>query len=298
MSVDELNAMYKEEIVKSYVEHKMSLVNVAKKFSTNAKYIKIILEMNGVNTRSLKEARGLRKDDESSLLGLNGRKYTINEEKISKWSEELAYICGFISADGYVTDRFVRIVLQREDKELLEKISNYLEFTGSVQSTVSKVSGIECETCRIEIYNVKLVNFLKNIGITNNKSKTVYISELIPNIFVKDFIRGYFDGDGSIGVIYGTKSKTLNFRVRISSGSKTMIEDIVSYMKTEGILNKAKISTSKKGNIFEICYSTSKAIMIHKLFYSHNPSIFLERKKLKFDELIEMKNKEYNSSTR
>jgi hypothetical protein len=52
------------------------------------------------------------------------KKYNNNEEFFSKWSKDMAYILGFVTADGYVSDVkwCVQISLQERDVEILEYI--------------------------------------------------------------------------------------------------------------------------------------------------------------------------------
>jgi hypothetical protein len=57
---------------------------------------------------------------------------------------------------------------------------------------------IDTEACSISIKNSKLYNDLINKGVTRNKTYDLIFpdKEILPEKYIKDFIRGYFDGDG------------------------------------------------------------------------------------------------------
>ena len=59
-------------------------------------------------------------------------------------------------------------------------------------------NGKTYKTVRVNVCNKKMCNDLFNLGIVSNKSLTLQFPKNIPNSLIKHYLRGYFDGDGSI----------------------------------------------------------------------------------------------------
>lgn len=127
------------------------------------------------------------------------RKYFVNEnffEKID--AEEKAYLLGFLFADGFIGKNlsYIEITLHKKDIEVLENFVKNLYYNDRPINTVKPTYK------RVVINSVKMVNDLINLGCLNNKT---FILKF-PNIeaqYYRDFIRGYFDGDGSVGINKG-----------------------------------------------------------------------------------------------
>jgi hypothetical protein len=123
------------------------------------------------------------------------RKYRLNENYFNEInSNEKAYIVGFIFADGGIYKRYLQFSLSINDVEILEFIKKELEYDGPMQYyTLNKK-----EYMRLFVCSKNIVNDLKNIGIIPNKT---YESKKLPQIekkYISHFLRGFFDGDGSI----------------------------------------------------------------------------------------------------
>lgn len=114
-------------------------------------------------------------------------------------SEEKAYWLGFFAADGCVHDKYFSIILQKRDREHLEKLRNILNITTVQIRDYSQKS----PTGKILDYSVfsvgckQIVEDLKKHGITERKSLILQPPK-IPEDFAYDWIRGYFDGDGCL----------------------------------------------------------------------------------------------------
>ena len=118
-------------------------------------------------------------------------------EKID--SSEKAYWLGFIYADGCVLDKVncVEIDLKASDIGHLEKFKQCINFKGDIKLKTNTLKGKTYEVCRIRLFSSKLKHDLIKHGCTPRKSLTIKYP-LINAKYNKDFIRGYFDGDGSI----------------------------------------------------------------------------------------------------
>lgn len=120
-------------------------------------------------------------------------------------SPNKAYFLGFITADGCVYRNTLRISISLQDIDLLEKFkkeinSNHLIKQFETFSSFDAKNNSICNMCYIEITSKHMIQKLEEHNITPNKTHKInQIPKKIPNKYVKDFIRGYIDGDGSFG---------------------------------------------------------------------------------------------------
>ena len=131
-------------------------------------------------------------------------KYSFNENYFETIdSEEKAYWLGFLYADGYVVNNDVDkqyrvcLTLNENDKGHVELFKECLESNNSIRTVCTKLNDKEYFSSQFYIYSKKMVNDLYNNGCVQNKSLILKPPVIIDNL-VGHFIRGYFDGDGSI----------------------------------------------------------------------------------------------------
>jgi hypothetical protein len=209
------------------------------------------------------------------------RKHSCNENYFEKIdSKEKAYWLGLLFADGYVRKRkqfegkykqggVIGISLKEGDEYLLEKLINDLESTYKLFKQVKN----EFLSYKLEIYSSKMSDDLINLGCVPNKSLKLQP----PNLeckFISHFIRGYFDGDGSIGIYDGRNKFSL-------LGTNEVLSWILSYFRNKGMKTIPKIS--KKKNIYQVQINSKLDIeLIKNILYNSSDDYFLKRKKEKF----------------
>lgn len=294
---------HEAEIIHLYVEQRQTLQDIAIKLNCNDQTIKRIIEEYGIVVRSRQEIKQL--TDETFVY----RKHQLNEDYFKTWSSEMAYILGFIAADGCIytstivdargTHRkhLLKINLQESDADHLEKIRNALEYEGTVKiynaGGHGKVKGLKYSS--LDINSVTIVNDIKAIGIRERKSLDKEIPVSLPQEYELDYIRGYFDGNGTVGKQYPTNSKgkrteTCQIRVRIASGSHVNLVQMQSILTKYGL--KSKNINSGKGisiNVHEICYSTKESLVLFDLLYKDKSSMRLDRKYESFLEYVQQR---------
>lgn len=126
---------------------------------------------------------------------------------------------------------------------------------------------------KLEIYSSKMADDLINLGCVPNKSLIL----LPPNLtdeFIPHFLRGYFDGDGSIGRYDG--------RLKFSLlGTNELLTWILKFFKNKGMKTTPKIT--KKKNIYSIQVNSKPDIeLIENIIYTSSSDYYLKRKKEKF----------------
>jgi hypothetical protein len=124
-------------------------------------------------------------------------------------TEQEAYILGFLYADGFVTGRkngkyySVGATVSESDRQILINISQLFFDAGYVarlKDRVTSYGGKPYKTANLRIGNVGLVQTLIQLGISPNKTyeQSSKVFDSVPDHLQHHFVRGYFDGDGSI----------------------------------------------------------------------------------------------------
>ena len=203
-------------------------------------------------------------------------KYQYNWNFFTTPSEELYYFLGFIAADGYITDDLIEIGINEKDVALLTTFQNLivpdkpLYYKASLSAYVLKINYRHGMQEIKNFYNMR----------TNNKHDEIKFPT-IPTPYIKDFIRGYIDGDGCIDTAKGYKKDKIYIgpRLRIL-GNKEFLEGLNNATKLFVKHNTNAISRKGKENIYTVTYNFSTASNLLVWLYNQS-TIYLERKKLK-----------------
>lgn len=231
-----------DKIIKDYING-ISNKDLCKKYKLHRATIQRILKKNNIKLH-------MRKSD-----------LDCNDKFFNKYNKNSCYWAGFILADGYIRkdSPTLHIKLSIKDKNHLYHFLDCIK----CKTNIVKVKN---DYCYIDICKDNLIRDLKqNFEITNAKTFTAKISNKIPKKYIYHFIRGYFDGDGSI--ING-KSKYLNINM---VGTFDTLEHIMTYIYNENIHTrcenkKPKIQIKNK-NIGFIYYSGKCANKILDMLY-------------------------------
>ena len=212
-------------------------------------------------------------------------KYNINFDFFRNKNEYYWYFIGLIASDGYISDERVEIALNKKDAYMVEKIRDLICPTKPIYKK-EKTNSV-----KFIIHNKIIAKELKLLLSMNSNNKH---SELkfpnVPKKYMKDFIRGYIDGDGSISKTKGYKTvsgikKVYNgVRLRIL-GNEDFLKTLIEHIRIE-IPNKTySILKRQNENVYEVTYNFSVAIAILHWLYDNN-KICLARKEAKFKEFI------------
>lgn len=149
------------------------------------------------------------RDNDINYYSDHGRKHTLNKHFFDVINtEEKAYWLGFIYADGYITKsnnndksaNRLRINISSKDKILLEQFLQDIEATSSnITDYIPRKTYSTNQMSCISINSIELCNALISHGCTEKKTLTLSFPSSIHENLIHHFIRGYFDGDGTIG---------------------------------------------------------------------------------------------------
>jgi hypothetical protein len=208
------------------------------------------------------------------------QRYTLNENFFDVIdNEKKAYWLGFISADGCINSgKKNRLAIRLSAKDSII-LNGFLEDVESNKSIYYSMGGKSknLNFARVVIDNLTLISSLKRLGITPQKSLTLEFCKQVPRRLINSYIRGYFDGDGSI---YFDKSGKPTFAL---VGTVPFLNDVMSVLVSDLGLNPIKIRS--KGKISELRYSgRNNALRIRNWLYDGNAP-WLQRKKDRFDSI-------------
>lgn len=194
---------------------------------------------------------------------------------------DVMYWAGFIAADGNIINNtetrnyFLTIRLSQKDKKHLEKfkqcINTNAKIIDKIHNKLFRDNKYWKETYSSEIVlNSKyIVNSLYKYNITPNKSKTyTFPIKLGSHKFINSFIRGYFDGDGSVYI--------RNQRLRINFyGTYDCLYNISKIISNN---NNISLHTPfKNRSIYNLEYNGKDANILSKWLYD-NANMYLDRK--------------------
>jgi hypothetical protein len=186
-----------------------------------------------------------------------------------------AYILGFIWADGSVNSRTgIRIMIKKGDVEILKFIKKELKSDAPIR--VRQVSGRKYVDFAVN--RQKLNNDLFALGITPNKSENNCLVPRIAPDLLPHFLRGLFDGDGSIWKASGWKA---NF-----TGGYDFLTWIKSVLNEAGISgNKIRHRYSKTNlNSCMLDFSGGDTLLALKNYLYRESTFQLTRKKSRFNK--------------
>lgn len=260
-------------IISQYEIHH-STTKIAKDFGlTNGSSIRTVLRKYGNGVLNL-----------SALQKLDFPRNSDYFETIN--SPDKAYWLGFLYADGCLDKKnSVRLGLASVDEEHVIKFQKAIgAINNKIIHSEKKMNGKTYYQSIFTIRDEKMHSDLTNLGCVNNKSLTLkFPYEKIPEDLYSHFIRGYFDGDGSINYtkkIY--QGRQHHWRIEFA-GTK----DFLTALKK--ILGKENLSLEKRKNFYCLTIGGAKQLeqILAYIYKDATDDICLRRKKEKYSQFIQ-----------
>lgn len=204
------------------------------------------------------------------------------------WNRNNAYTFGWVMSDGCLlregrnkTAWAVRIC--SNDRDIIEWLHNYL----CVGNKIYKQN--ECGHL-IKYRNTESIQFMMDNHLTERKSINMEFPD-VPDEFFGDFVRGYFDGDGSI-VLHRTRYN-LYGQASFTSGSIGFLETLQKRLEERGIHSKIyKDGRTTNNSYYLRVIKRSEIEKLFALMYQDlNGAGFLNRKYEKYKILMDAKPK-------
>lgn len=267
-----------QNIIDDYVNQRMSILQLHKKYNYSEGVIKRHLSENNISIRGLSESHQLYFEHNYF-------------DKID--TKEKAYWLGFIYADGCISisrNNMFEIKLAIKDIELLETFKRDIKSEhqiGIYTSNNGYNKGLQY--CRFGIDSKDLCEQLIKLGVNTHKTKNCIFPDIdiLPRQFIWDFIRGYFDGDGSVYVSNDKYKDSLYQSPSVAfTGTQEILESILlevkKHCKTETVVHPYYDDKAA----FDLKFGGVNIVnTIYHLMYD-DATRWLERKKSIFEQFL------------
>lgn len=263
----------KERAEDLYKNHNFTFISIAKELNRDERSIRKYLNSIGYKAKSQSELQ---------------RKYPIVEDFFDEINtEEKAYFLGLLYADGYnnTVKNNVCISLKEDDVELLYRMTELIQPTKPLfyLDMSPKNRGMENSKnqYRITIANKHISQRLNELGCGRAKTSILKFPEInqVPKELQQHFIRGYFDGDGSVSSGKWAKIDIV--------GTPEFLKTLQNVLKENININISKLNfskhNSKETNIVALNISGRLQCIRFKEWLYKDSSIHLKRKKNIFD---------------
>lgn len=250
---------YKEQIIEMYSSKKMSANKIAEKFQCDPTTIMRQLKRWNVSIRNIR-CNAIYDLDCNFFDNIN--------------SEEKAYILGLLLSDGHISKNNT-IMLTLKDRDVIEKYRKAIKSNAPIK--VDRYGNyqlnIRCKTMALQ---------LRKIGLNNQKSYELDFDKVlscVPKPLENHFVRGLFDGDGSIKIYHYSYLKNPQYHFGYT-GLKEVVEYVKNYLDIH-------TKTVKESDITYTCVSSCKSTIknIYKILYN-DATIYMNRKYETFIKII------------
>lgn len=182
-------------IIGKYINENYTLKQLGSEFGCSYVTIRNLLNKHHIQSRGNKQG------------------YPRNEFYFNKIdTPEKAYWLGFLYADGCVHSHNYEVSINITDKEHVEKFKKAI---GAINHRIIETMDSRWKNAKIlyqlSIKDKQLHNDLIKWGCIPQKSLQLNSFPNIPRDYVSHFIRGYFDGDGSLHYLQGTNNFRISF---------------------------------------------------------------------------------------
>ena len=186
----------KETLKKLYFKQNKSLEDIAKEYGCSRVYVSKMMKKYGLERRTQSKARiEAMKKGKFERFGY----YELDENFFTEWSPEMAWVLGLLFTDGFV--RPFSISIWSMDIEILEKIKEAIKSSNPVGITTQSYDKSK-RIYKFAFYREKMMEDLNRLGLHQRKSLNMTFPD-VPQEYIRHFIRGCWDGDGSIYITGG-----------------------------------------------------------------------------------------------
>lgn len=221
------------------------------------------------------------------------RKYPFNENYFENLdSKDKAYFLGFIYADGFITKRSQSqdvLGLTLAEIEPIDKFKKYIQ-TEKPVGYYKKTNSYSDKSYeyKLALLSDKLVSDIEKLGVIERKTLVLTFPDISEEL-IPHFIRGYFDGDGSVFYHKDSRKEYDNTYLGIDiCGTKEFLEGLISKLPfltpEDHVLYKEKRRNTNCWNIKMA--SNIRSLQLYHFMYKHCDDLYLSRKRKKFEDFI------------
>ncbi len=203
------------------------------------------------------------------------RDYSIDEHYFKTWSPEMAYIFGWICSDGHVasTKDYFSLHIHYKDKEIIRKMKYAMGSDHPIPNYA--------QSCQFRVYSKELCSDLIRLGCFPRKSAILPFPE-VSDEYLSHFLRGYFDGDGSI---HFNKPNTIKVTFIASKDFVIALQE-----KLNRIIGLKVNKLQKHFKIYIALYYGDDARKLCEWMYKDCGEFYLRRKRERFNNHLRLRN--------
>lgn len=268
-----------EQLIADYKNGVLSYKEIADKYNISQSIIPQILKRNHIITDGPTK---------------RNRIYCFNEHYLDIVdSEEKAYFLGFVYADGGHNEsrHALTITLQNNDSDLLKRFYKMFECDRQINFIHNKQ--YDRYYAQFRLQSTYFSQQLLKLGVPKDKSFKITFPTFLPSDLTRHFIRGYFDGDGCIGLSNrGWKSTSVKF-----VGNEHFLKDVKKIIDMH--TNKdIKLYQKTNSQVYELSSAGIFNVYVILNYLYKDATIYLQRKYDRYIDFITKYEKEYLNNER
>lgn len=263
-------------IIEEYYKSDLKVRDLSKKLCLTNRTLPMIFKKRGINSS--------RKN-----------KYTLDEKYFNSIdTERKAYWLGYLYADGFIGDNAHNNIIFSQkitDSYIIEQFAEDISFTGKlrISNSISTTFLNGQPQFVINFSSRTMADDLRALNMNTKKSMTMKELPPIEASLFRHFVRGYFDGDGTI-----VASERNSYKDRIYLCVHWNIIGTIDFLKK--IAEKLPIKTffydSKTPEMKYLSSSSKKSICSLYNYLYDEASFYLKRKHDVFQKIIGLNSKE------
>ncbi len=234
----------------------------------------------------------------------NYRKHTFDESTFDRIDTEAkAYLLGFLYADGCnLRTGKITIGIHPRDIDVLQKISAIVRYSGPIRIVPCQYTHVgvkkKSQAARLDLNSRRFSDRCIRAGLVHSKSLILKFPsrDILPDNLVPHFVRGYYDGDGSIS-FRPEKSKFANVSI---IGSESFIVSLRDHcLKSIGVNGSTHLH--KNGKTLYWGVNGNKQVFKFLDWLYKDATVFLNRKHSKYVNFCSKRktfSKKHNATSR
>lgn len=291
----------REYLIQEYLKKHRSLSDIATACGCSRQYVHKKMRAFGLPLRSLQSARRIaldrqkislqRVDETGKCHSVIYKRITYNKEFFRRWTPAMAYVLGVIFTDGCLDLRTRRsktvirrvpyLSIAQKEPELLRKVLTLMGSNARIshRKRMHYETGVSGEVYYFSFICKPIYADLLRLGLNPQKSTNLQFPT-VPNDCVRHFIRGCWDGDGTV---YVEKRRPNYLQASYVSASLAFIRGMLLSLYTAGFPKRKIHEWSGKHRSYYFKYTGRQCTKLyHYLYDDVPPTQYLERKYLLF----------------
>jgi hypothetical protein len=206
-------------------------------------------------------------------------------------NERKAYWYGFLAADGSVCTSHKKYSLNLElkysDQKHIQLFKSHIQSDHPILIRTINLNGKRHKSARVSIGNKHLAETLISLGIIPGRYKTFQFPDHLATSLYPHFIRGYYDGDGSL--TFNRRGNSISPMFSITA-NRRFLASVQSILMTHCNLSKTKFTTKEMTEVVGLVYGGPQIIRILNYLYQ-TATVFLARKHKRYLKLLNPDNR-------